>query len=123
MAFGSIQAGNWVTTNLNLGTANCPVVVNTEALNSLSKVHRDALLGSVNEALVHYINNYESKTMSKYDSVISKKALKKITFSPTQVSKLNQLASSVRQQWVQTYNKKFAANELLNFTASLFARK
>jgi len=33
LGFGSVEAGKWATTNLNLGTADCPVVVNTDALN------------------------------------------------------------------------------------------
>ncbi len=123
MAFGSIEAGNWVTTNLNLGTANCPVVVNTDALNALSKAHRNALLESVDEALAHYISNYEGKTMSKYDSVISKKGMNKITFTPKQISELNNLAATVRQSWVKANSKKFAAKELFDYTATLFADK
>jgi len=123
MAFGSIEAGNWATTNLNLGTANCPVVVNTDALNALSKAHRNALLGSVNEALAHYISNYEGQTIKKYDSVISKKGINKITFTTNQVAELNNLANTVRQDWVSTYRKKFAAKELLDYTVALFANK
>jgi len=123
MAFGSIEAGNWVTTNLNLGTANCPVVVNTDALNKLSNAHRNVLLDSVDESLMHYISNYEGKTISKYNSAITKKEFKKVTFTPVQVSELNKLADSVRQNWVQTYSKKFAAKELFDYTVALFAEK
>ena len=55
MAFGTVASGKWWTTNLNPGTVNCPVVVNSDALAGLSDAHRDALLGSVDEALDHYI--------------------------------------------------------------------
>ena len=65
MAFGTIENGKWWTTNLNPGTVNCPVVVNTDALEGLSDAHRDALLGSVDEALAHYVENYNNKTMKK----------------------------------------------------------
>lgn len=121
MAFGSIEAGKWVTTNLNLGTANCPVVVNTDALNKLSKNHRDALLGSVDEALAHFISNYEEKTIKKYNSVITNKGIEKITFTPNQVAELNKLADSVRQKWIKTYSNKFAAKELFDYAVTLFA--
>ena len=121
MAFGSIEAGKWVTTNLNLGTANCPVVVNTDALRSLSSTHRAALTGSVDEALAHFIQNYEDKTISRYNSKITEKGFKKITFSPQQVTQLNKLADTVRQNWVNTYQDKFAAKELYEYTVSLFA--
>ncbi|WP_315983986.1 hypothetical protein [Aliamphritea spongicola] len=32
MAFGTVESAKWWTTNLNPGTVNCPVVVNTDAL-------------------------------------------------------------------------------------------
>ncbi len=121
MAFGSIEAGKWATTNLNLGTANCPVVVNTDALNGLSSKHREALLSSVNEALTHYVANYEGKTIGKYQNVIAKKGIKKVTFDKAQVAKLNKLAESVRQDWIKANSKKFDAKTLFDFTAALFA--
>ncbi len=46
MSFGTVEAADWWTTNLNPGTVNCPVVVNTDALEALSDEHREALLGS-----------------------------------------------------------------------------
>ncbi len=49
LATKSYKVGNWATSNLNLGSANCPVVVNTDALNSLSKKNKDALMGSIDE--------------------------------------------------------------------------
>lgn len=47
LATKTYAVGQWATTNLNLGSANCPVVVNTDALNALDPAHREALLGSV----------------------------------------------------------------------------
>ena len=123
MSFGSIEAGKWATTNLNLGTANCPVVVNTDALNSLSKAHRKILLDSVDASLNHYIDNYEGKTIGKYQQLIDKKNITKVTFTPKQVSKLNQLAESVRQDWIQNNRKKFNSKELYDYTLALFEGK
>ena len=57
LATKSYSVGKWATTNLNLGTANCPVVVNTDALDALSEEHRQALLGSVDEAIAYYVDN------------------------------------------------------------------
>lgn len=123
IAFGSIEAGKWATTNLNLGTANCPVVVNTEALNNLKKPHREALLGSVDEALKHYIDNYETNTIGKYQGLINKKGIKKITFTSKQVAELNGLAESVRQDWIKSNSKKFNAQVLFDDTMKLFSGK
>ncbi len=65
LATKSYKVGKWATTNLNLGSANCPVVVNTDALNALNPAHREALLGSVDEALAYYVKNYDENTTAK----------------------------------------------------------
>mgnify|MGYP006277393685 FL=1 len=66
MAFGTVNTGEWWTTNLNPGTVNCPVVANSDALASLSDAHREALLGSIDEALDHYVDNYLNNTMERW---------------------------------------------------------
>ena len=66
LATNTYKVGNWVTTNLNLGSANCPVVVNTDALEMLEPAHKEALLGSVDEAMAYYVDNYDNNTTAKY---------------------------------------------------------
>ena len=43
LAFRTIDIAKWWTSNLNPGTVNCPVVVNTDAYAALSDEHREAL--------------------------------------------------------------------------------
>ncbi|HBQ35815.1 MAG TPA: C4-dicarboxylate ABC transporter substrate-binding protein, partial [Rhodobacteraceae bacterium] len=59
LAFRTIDKAEWWTENLNPGTVNCPVVVNTDAYAALSDSERAALDGSVDEAIAHYVANYE----------------------------------------------------------------
>lgn len=120
LATNSYKVGVWATTNLNLGSANCPVVVNTDALNALPPAHREALLGSIDEALAFYVENYEDNTTKKYEQAIRDQGLKLITFSPQQTSQLNDLAESVRQEWIAGNSKNFDAQALFDFTAGLF---
>jgi len=80
MSFGTVENAKWWTTNLNPGTVNCPVVVNTDALNALSSTERDALLGSVNEALDYYVSYYNEKTMSKWGPLLDEKGIERITY-------------------------------------------
>jgi TRAP-type C4-dicarboxylate transport system substrate-binding protein len=122
LAFGSIQAGKWATTNLNLGTANCPVVVNNDALASLSAENKEALLSSVQESLVHYVDNYEGKVIGKYNDTIAEKGIEAVTFTPAQSAELNTLAASVRASWIEKYKGKFDAQALYDFTAAEFAK-
>lgn len=120
MAFGSIESGKWATTNLNLGTADCPVVVNTDALDSLKPEFKEALLGSVEESLEHYVNNYEGSVIGKYDEAIASKNITPVTFNDAQVAELNELAASVREDWIKKYEGDFDAQALYDFTVSQF---
>ena len=120
LATKSYKVGKWATTNLNLGTANCPVVVNTDALNNLKPEHKQALLGSVKEALAYYVKNYDEKTTAKYKKAIEQQGLKQITFTPAETDRLNKMAETVRKNWVKDNSKDFDAEELFNFTKALF---
>lgn len=121
LATKTYKVGNWYTTNLNLGSANCPVVVNTDALNSLDPEYRDALLGSVDEALDYYVQNYEDNTTARYKAAVEKEGLAKVTFTPAQTAQLDKLAESVRQDWVKQHAGEFDSKTLFNYTAQLFA--
>lgn len=119
LAFGTVQAGTWSTTNLNLGTANCPVVVNTDALNSLKPAHREALLGSVDEALEYYIDNYENNVIQKYEQTLDEKGIERVTFTPAQVAELDRLSAIVRDNWIKANSENFDAQALFDFTSKL----
>ena len=88
MSFGTTKSGKWWTTNLNPGTVNCPVVANTDALNKLSKTHRKALLGSIDNALDYYIATYNGKTMAEWHSVLRQKDIKSITYDDAELDAL-----------------------------------
>ena len=120
LATKSYKVGNWATSNLNLGSANCPVVVNTDALNSLSKKNKDALMGSIDEALEYYVKNYDENTTKKYEEEVKKSGMKVVTFTPEQTKKLNELSQSVNDEWVKTYSKQFNSQELFDYTKNLF---
>ncbi|MCG8429159.1 MAG: TRAP transporter substrate-binding protein DctP [Chromatiales bacterium] len=120
LATKSYKVGSWTTTNLNLGSANCPVVVNTDALNALKPAHKEALLGSIDEAMAYYVANYDNNTTGKYQQAIKDQGLTMVTFTPEQTAELNKLADSVREEWIKKYSKDFDAKELFAFTEKLF---
>ncbi|MES9833378.1 MAG: TRAP transporter substrate-binding protein DctP [Candidatus Thiodiazotropha sp. DIVDIV] len=122
LATKSYKVGKWYTTNLNLGSANCPVVVNTDALNNLKPSHRDALLDSVDEALAYYVKNYNENTTGKYQSAVADEGLTKVTFTAEQTNELNKLSESVRAEWVKKHAGQFDAKMLFDFTAALFEK-
>ena len=94
MAFGTIENGKWWTTNLNPGTTNCPVVINTSALERLSPENRIALLSSVDEALDHYVDFYASKTMNAWGPALEERGIKHVTFSDDEIASFEAAAAA-----------------------------
>lgn len=107
MAFKTVDKAEWWTTNLNPGTVNCPVVVNTDALNKLKPKHKEALLGSVDEALAHYLNNYKNKTISQFEGVLKDKGIKKVTLPEAEVKAFKEAAAiPARDAWIKDMTAK-----------------
>jgi TRAP-type C4-dicarboxylate transport system substrate-binding protein len=122
LATKSYKVGKWATTNLNLGSANCPVIVNSDALNGLSPAHKDALLGSVDEAMAYYVDYYDNNPVGQYESAIKEAGLTQVTFTSEQTKELNKLAESVQQEWIKANSKSFDSQKLFDFTQGLFTQ-
>ena len=102
MSFGTIENGKWWTTNLNPGTVNCPVVVNTPALESLSDEHRDALLSSVDEALAHYVDFYNNQTMASWSPALEERGIEQVTFSDEELAAFKTAAAApAATAWIE----------------------
>lgn len=123
MSFGTVESAKWWTTNLNPGTVNCPVVVNTDALNSLSDAERDALLGSVDEAIAHYITNYNEKTMVQWGPLLDEKGIERITYSDEELAAFREaVASPAAQAWIEENTARgLPAQELYDLVAGMIA--
>ena len=102
MAFGTVETGAWWTSNLNPGTVNCPVVVNSDALSALSDAHRDALLSSVDEALDHYISNYQNKTMKAWGPKLGERGIETVTYSDAEIAAFRKaVAKPAADAWIK----------------------
>ena len=125
MSFGTIENGKWWTTNLNPGTVNCPVVVNTDALASLSDKERDALLGSVKEALAHYVDNYNNKTMKAWGPALEERGIAKVTFADDQIASFKEAAAApAADAWIKENSARgLPAQELYDLVTGMIAGK
>lgn len=123
LSFGTIKPATWWTTNLNPGTVNCPVVVNTDALNSLTDAERDALMGSVDEALAHYVSNYNSKTMDAWEKKLAEKGTEQITYTEAELAEFRKAAAGpVAAQWIADNSAKgLPAQELYDLVTGMIA--
>jgi len=124
MSFGTVESGNWWTTNLNPGTVNCPVVVNTDALNGLSDAHKDALMSSIDEALDHYIANYNDKTMAAWGPVLEEKGIEQVTYADSEIAAFKDaVAGPAAAAWIEANTAAgLPAQELYDFVTGMIGQ-
>lgn len=124
MSFGTVEAGKWWTTNLNPGTVNCPVVVNSDALADLSDDHRKALLGSVDEALDHYIATYNGKTMNAWGPTLEAKGIESVSYTEAELSAFrSKVAGPAAAAWIKDNAAKgLPAQELYDLVTGLISK-
>lgn len=105
MSYGTIENATWWTTNLNPGTVNCPVVVNTDALNDLSDSEREALLGSVDESLDYYVEYYNNQTMAAWGPALDERGIERITYSDEELATFRDaVAGPAAAAWIADMN-------------------
>ncbi|TRD17309.1 TRAP transporter substrate-binding protein DctP [Palleronia caenipelagi] len=123
MSFGTIENATWWTTNLNPGTVNCPVVVNSDALVDLSDEHREVLLGAVDEALDHYLSFYEEQTMAAWGPALEERGIAQVSFGDAELSAFRAAAADpAATAWIQQNTARgLPAQELYDFVTGLIA--
>lgn len=123
MSFGTIESGEWWTTNLNPGTVNCPVVVNSDALDSLSDEEREILMTSVDDALDHYISYYNDQTMAAWGPALEERGIELIEFSEEELAAFREAAAApAAAAWIEENTARgLPAQELYDFVTGMIA--
>ncbi len=123
MSFGTVESAKWWTTNLNPGTVNCPVVANTDALEALSDEHKEALLGSIDEALDHYVASYNGKTMDAWGPTLKERGIAEVTFSDDEIAAFKEAAAApAAKAWIETNTAAgLPAQELYDLVTGMIA--
>jgi TRAP-type C4-dicarboxylate transport system substrate-binding protein len=99
LSFGTIDLAEWWTENLNPGTVNCPVVVNTDAYAALSPEHQEALDSSIDAAIDHYLQNYD-QLLTEWDSILQEKGVERISISEDELERFREVAAPIRESWI-----------------------
>ncbi|WP_372614750.1 TRAP transporter substrate-binding protein DctP [Aquicoccus sp.] len=101
LSFGTINEASWWTANLNPGTVNCPIVVNTDAYDMLGDAEREALDSSIDESIEHYLDNY-AELLARWDDVLEEKGVEKVMISDEELAKFREVAAGpIRDQWIE----------------------
>ncbi len=121
-SFRTIDLATWWTENLNPGTVNCPVVVNTDAYDALSDAEREALDSSVDEAIAHYLANY-GELLDRWESVLAEKGVAKVTISDEDLAAFRSAAADpIRDAWIADMSAQgLPAQELYDLVMSTLA--
>ncbi|MCB1385145.1 MAG: C4-dicarboxylate TRAP transporter substrate-binding protein [Nitratireductor sp.] len=115
LSFRTIEVAKWWTENLNPGSVNCPVVVNSDALAALSDAQREALMASIPAAMDRYYEAYQA-VYDKWEPVLKENDIEKVTLSDEVVAALQQAAAGpVRDEWLAANEGKIPARELYDF--------
>lgn len=124
MSFATIDASKWWTTNLNPGTVNCPIVVNSDALAALTDAEREALLGSVDESLAHYVDNYEGNTMGKWAPLLAEKGIEEVTYEQADIDAFREKAAGpIAAAWIEENNARgLPAQELYDLVIETLSK-
>ncbi|MHC5654668.1 C4-dicarboxylate TRAP transporter substrate-binding protein [Stappia sp.] len=119
LAFKTVEAGNWWTTNLNPGTVSCPVVINTDAYAALPDNFREALDSSVAEALDHYLATYD-KVYERWYPTLEKMNIEQITYPADEIAAFKDKAGKpIWDTWVSEMDAKgIPGQELLELVQS-----
>ncbi len=116
LSFRTIDLATWWTENLNPGTVNCPIVVNTDAYEGLPPEHRKALDESVPEAIAYYIKNYDEKVIAQWNKILAEKNVKKVNIADEELAAFREAAGGpVKAAWVEKMKAQgVPAEELLS---------
>jgi TRAP-type C4-dicarboxylate transport system substrate-binding protein len=97
--------------------------VNTPALEDLSDAHREALLGSVDEALEYYVTQYESKTMEAWGPALDERGIERVTFSDEEIAAFKEAAAApAAAAWIEENTaRRLPAQELYDLVTGMVA--
>ncbi len=99
-SFDTISLAEWWTTNLNPGSVNCPVVVNSDAYAALPEAHRAILDAAVEPALEHYLLNY-ADLIGKWNVVLETFEVPTVTLDRDTLAALREAAAGeARAGWL-----------------------
>ena len=120
LSFRTIDQATWWTENLNPGTVNCPVVVNTDAYAALSDEERTMLDESVDEAIDFYLTNYKDSVLKKWEETLAEKGVTKVVLEESELDAFREKAAGpVREAWLADMEAKgLPGQELLDLVNS-----
>ena len=113
VAYRLTDVGKWYTANLSPGANNCPVVINTDAWNSLPEQYQKLLIDAKVPAYEALIGAYKAADKKNFP-IMESKGLKAIMYSDEDLATFRKVgAKPVWDEWIVDMNSKGIDGEKL----------
>lgn len=109
------EISDWVTTNMKLGSVNCPTVFNTDAYAELPQQYKDLLESLKDGAYTAIESAYATQDKANIARWKQEGKLKMVEIPEEQMAEFRRVAGKpVWEQWVKDNSGDFNAQELLD---------
>lgn len=123
LEIGTLNHADWLITNLNPGTIDCPVVVSASALDRLSPNNCGILWRSSRTALEHYIDNYQTHIIEgAWQNVVSDRKIEQVTLDGSFDTIKERTRIAAIDAWSKSGRDKYEKIELDNLYRRVFDR-
>ena len=113
------EIADWVTTNMSLGTVNCPSVFNVEAWNSLPDQYKELLLGLKDGAYAAMDAAYKAKDVANEKKWREGGKIRMVQIPEDEMAGFRDIAGQpVWDAWVEDNKDDLPARELLDLVLS-----
>ena len=113
------EIADWVTTNMSLGTANCPVVFNIDAWNSLPDQYKELLNSLKDDAAAAMAAAYEEQDAANTKRWQEEGKLQMVQIPEEEMAEFRRIAGKpVWDAWVGENKDELPAQELLDLVLS-----
>ena len=109
------EIADWVTTNMSLGTVNCPTVFNNDAWNALPEQYRELLLSLKDGAYAAMDAAYKEKDVANEKKWSEGGKIRMVQIPENEMAEFRKIAGApVWNQWVADNQDELPAQELLD---------
>ena len=114
-SYGVNEVSSWRTTNLSPGAANCPIVINIDAWNSIPDSYQNMLNDSVEIAYDALFKAYDASVV-KFEPLADAQGIERVTYTDAELADFRaRAARPVWDKWVEENAKEgVPAQELLD---------
>ena len=115
VSYKIVEISDWVTTNMKLGSVNCPTVFNTNSYNKLPQQYKDLLESLKDGAYASIENAYVAQDAKNIADWKAEGRLKMVEIPENEMAEFRRVAGQpVWTKWVEDHKDKFAAQELFD---------